>query len=103
MKSAWIQAHRDSYPVAVLCRALQVSTSKAQPGLRAQRSERIGQAVAAVYQGSNQVYGSHKIARTLQVDADPDQVNFCITATEAASTPVRIIRRPLALWGSAVR
>ena len=27
MKYAWIQAHQDSYPVAVLCRVLQVSAS----------------------------------------------------------------------------
>lgn len=75
MKYAWIQEHRDSYPIALMCRVLQVSTSgfyraaKAQPGPRAQRSERIREAVAAAYQASNQVYGSHKIARALQADA----------------------------------
>ena len=72
MKYAWIQDHRDSYPVAVMCRALQVSTSgfyrsrKAQPGPRAQRSARIRECVAAVFESSNQGYGSTKIARTLE-------------------------------------
>lgn len=72
MKYAWIQDHRDSYPVAVMCRVLQVSTSgfyrarKAQPGPRAQRSARIRECVAAVFESSNQVYGSAKIARTLE-------------------------------------
>ena len=75
MKYAWIQEHRDSYPVAVMCRVLQVSTSgfyrsrKAKPGPRAQRSSRIRQAVATVFDSSNQVYGSVKIAHTLQTDS----------------------------------
>jgi len=41
VKYAWIQEHKDSYPVAAMCRVLQVSKSgyyrslKAQPGPRA--------------------------------------------------------------------
>lgn len=74
MKYAWIQAHRDSYPVTVMCRLLEVSTSgfyrslTAQPGPRAQRTERIRQAVAEVFQESHSIYGSQKIAKALRND-----------------------------------
>ena len=76
MRYAWIHEHRDSYPVAVMCRVLQVSASgyyrslKAEPGPRAQRSARIHDAVAAVFEASNEVYGSAKIARSLETDPD---------------------------------
>ena len=51
MKYAWITQHRDSFPVAVLCDVLLVSTSGyygslgRQPSSRAERHQRIRQAV----------------------------------------------------------
>lgn len=72
MKYAWIQEHKDSYPVAAMCGVLQVSKSgfyrslKAQPGPRAQRTERIHAAVKQVFEQSDQTYGSVKIAKQLQ-------------------------------------
>jgi hypothetical protein len=69
MRYSWIHEHRDSYPVSVVYRVPQVSTSgyyrslKADPGPRALRSARIREAVAAVFESSNGIYGSIKITR----------------------------------------
>ena len=40
MKYAWIEEHRDSFPVATMCRVLQVSTSGFYKSLRATPSLR---------------------------------------------------------------
>ena len=71
MKYAWITEHCDSYPVAVMCEVLCVSTSgyygwldrAASP--RAERHERIQQAVRQAHAESHGIYGSHKIAEVL--------------------------------------
>ena len=71
MKYAWITKHRDSYPVSILCKVLDVSRSgyytslDRQPSRRAQRSERIRAAVRQVHAESHEVYGSVKITRAL--------------------------------------
>ena len=57
-----------------MCRAFQVSKSgyyrwlKAEPSLRTQRSERIRSSIKQVYEESNQIYGSYKIADQLGKD-----------------------------------
>jgi putative transposase len=72
VKYAWIQEHRDSFPVAVMCQVLQVSPSgyygsvDRQPSKRAQRHDRIKQAVQQVHAESHCIYGSAKIADRLQ-------------------------------------
>ena len=74
MKYAWVKDNSDSFPVAAMCRAFQVSKSgyyrwlKAEPSLRTQRSERIHASVKQVYEESNQIYGSYKIADQLKKD-----------------------------------
>ena len=71
MKYAWIANHRDSFPVAVMCDVLDVSTSgyydslDRPPSKRAERHGRIQQAVAQVHAESHGIYGSHKIAEEL--------------------------------------
>jgi len=71
VKYAWITDHRDSFPVAVMCDVLDVSTSgyyealDRPPSSRAERHERIQQAVALVHGESDGIYGSHKIAEVL--------------------------------------
>ena len=71
MKYVWIQEHRDSFPVAVMCDVLKVSTSgyyaslQREPSERAQRHERIKQDVAQVYARSHGIYGSPKIAEVM--------------------------------------
>ena len=72
MKYAWIREHRDSFPVAVLCDALEVSASgyyawlDRPPSPRAQRHDQIQAAVQQVHAESYGIYGSHKIARELE-------------------------------------
>ena len=74
MKYAWIKENRDSFPVSIMCRVLQVSTSgfykslRATPSRRAQRTEAIKASVRAVYDQSNGIYGSYKIADRLKAD-----------------------------------
>ena len=74
MKYAWVKDNSDSFPVVAMCRAFQVSKSgyyrwlKAEPSLRTQRSERIHASVKQVYEESNQIYGSYKIAEQLEKD-----------------------------------
>lgn len=72
MKYAWIHEHRDSFPIAVMCDALRVSTSgyydslMRRPGPRAERHRRIQQAVRQAHAESHGIYGSHKIADVLE-------------------------------------
>jgi len=72
VKYAWISEHRDSFPVAVICEVLGVSTSgyyewvDRPPSPRAERHERIQQAVAQVHAESHGIYGSQKIAEELE-------------------------------------
>lgn len=72
MKYVWINQHRDSFPIAVMCEVLAVSKSgyyasiDREPSLRAQRRRRIDAAVQKVHAQSHG-YGSSKIARKLAV------------------------------------
>lgn len=72
MKYAWIKEYRDSYSVTTMCMVLQVSksgfyrwlTAPASP--RTQRTASIQASVKEVYEQSNSIYGSYKIAEKLQ-------------------------------------
>lgn len=72
MKYAWIADHCDSYPVALMCDVLNVSTSgyydsrERAPSPRAERHARIQQAVHQLHSESHGIYGSQKIARELK-------------------------------------
>lgn len=76
MKYAWIQRHRDSFPVVTMCRVLRVSKSgfykslKAEPSPRTQRSERIRATVLDIHERSNQIYGSYKIAEVMRTSEE---------------------------------
>lgn len=88
MKYAWIQEHRDSFPIATMCRTLRVSKSgfyrwrSAKPSTRALRSQRIRKAVKQVHEESNGIYGSYKIAERLQTD---DQLETACRNTVATA------------------
>lgn len=88
MTYAWIEKHRDQFPIAVTCRALQVSKSgyyqsrRAQPSPRAFRSKRIQREVKQLYDASNQIYGSYKIAQQMQQD---DRLETACRNTVAAA------------------
>ena len=72
MKYAWIKEHRDEYSVVRLCHAMQVSKSgfyswlNSEPSPRKKRTDSIRKAVLEVYQESNSIYGSYKIAEVLK-------------------------------------
>ncbi len=76
MKYAWITDHRDSFPVAVMCDVLNVSSSgyydsiDRPPSARAERHERIKQTVGQVHARSHGIYGSQKVARVMQKHGD---------------------------------
>lgn len=101
MKYAWIQEHKDSYAVAAMCRVLQVSKSgyyrsrKAQPGPRAQRTEKIHAAVKQVYDLSHQTYGSVKIAKELQKrdDLEPACRNTAAKAMRDLGLKSKVFRK----------
>ena len=71
MKYAWIDNHRDSFPIALMCDVLAVSKSgyfasrERGPSPRAERSRRIHAAVRQVHAETQGVYGSLKIAKVL--------------------------------------
>ncbi len=88
MKYAWIREHRDSFPVALLCDVLGVSTSgyyaatDREPSPRAERHARIQAAVALVHAQSHGIYGSAKIAQTLR---ERDELEQACRNTVAAA------------------
>jgi len=71
VKYAWITKHCDSFPIAVMCEVLDVSTSgyyasvDREPSPRAKRRVRIEAAVRQVHAASHGIYGSGKIAKQL--------------------------------------
>lgn len=72
MKYAWIREQRDCFPVIVMCRVLEVSTSgfyawlRRGPSETEKRRERIGQAAEAAYRQSHGIYGHRKVHDDLQ-------------------------------------
>ena len=88
MKYVWIREHRDSFPIAVMCDALGVSTSgyyasiDRSPSPRAQRHERIKAAVAQVHAESHGIYGSLKITQVL---GQQDELESACRNTVAAA------------------
>ena len=88
MKYAWIQAHRDSFPVALMCDVFDVSKSGYYASIdrprspRAERHERIKAAVAQVHALSHGIYGSPKIAQAL---AERDDLESACRNTVASA------------------
>lgn len=95
MKYVWITQHRDSFPVAVMCDVLHVSTSgyyaslDRTPSRRAQRHERIQQAVQQVYAESHGTYGSRKIAQML--DKRDDLESSCRNTVATAMQELGLV------------
>ena len=72
MKYAWINEHRNEFPVATMCRVLGVSRSgfydwRNRPqSERSRRADRIRAAVVQVHQETDAIYGATKIAEELK-------------------------------------
>ena len=76
MKYAWINGHRDEFPVKAMCKVLEVSRSgfykslHAQPSKRALRSQRIRDQVKQLHAESHGTYGSYKISKAMNKNDD---------------------------------
>ena len=100
MKYAWIAHHRDSFPVSVMCEVLRVSTSgyyaslDRTPSPRAQRHERIRQAVQQVHAESHGIYGSRKIAQVLETRHDLESAcrNTVVNAMQEMSLASKVVQ-----------
>ncbi len=74
MRYAWIETQRDSYPLKLLCRVLQVSRSgyyawyRREPSPRAQWRQQIGQAAQESHRDSHGTYGYRRVHRDLVED-----------------------------------
>lgn len=71
MKYAWINEHRDSFPITLMCEVLRVSRSGYYDSVdrptskRAQRSAKIRTSVQQAFHENHSIYGSAKIAQEL--------------------------------------
>ena len=80
MKYAWINDHRDEFPVNAMCKVLQVSRSgfykslHAQPSERVLRSQRIREQVKQLYADSHGTYGSYKISKAMNENDELESV-----------------------------
>lgn len=79
MRYQWIQKHRRHYPVALMCKVLQVSPSGyydwrvREPSLPQQQRAKIAQAAARSHFESHRIYGYRKVWQ----DLDEQQVACC--------------------------
>ena len=72
MKFQFMQAHRREYPIALMCRALEVSESgyhawnKREVSKRAQEDQVLAEQIEQIFQTNRGVYGSPRIHAELQ-------------------------------------
>ncbi len=72
MKFHFIQAHSGEYPIALMCRALEVSESgyhawsKREVSKRAQEDQELAEQIEHIFQANRGVYGSPRIHAELQ-------------------------------------
>ena len=76
MRYAFIEAHRDEWPIVIQCRALCVSRSayyawgRRPVSVQAQRRESLTVAVRKIHVGHRQSYGSPRVCRELRVQGE---------------------------------
>ena len=101
MKYAWITQHRDSFPIRIMCNVLNVSPSgyydsiDRPPSARAERHERIQQAVEQIHAQSYGIYGSQKVAEVLQQRDDMESAcrNTVAAAMREMGLKSRVCKR----------
>ena len=101
MKYAWIHEHCDSFPIAVMCEVLDVSTSgyydslERPPSPRAQRHARIQDAVRQVHAESHGNYGSYKVVEKMRQRNDLESAcrNTVAQAMREMGLKSRVSRR----------
>ena len=71
MKFAWIEQHRTTYPVRVMCAVLDASVSgfyawcQRPPSAQQQRQEQLVEKISAIHVSSRRTYGSPRVHREL--------------------------------------
>jgi len=71
VKFAWIEQHRNTYPVRVMCLVLDASVSgyyawrERKPSAHQQRQEQLVQKIRTIHANSRKVYGSPRVHRDL--------------------------------------
>ncbi len=101
MKYAWIQKHSDSFPIKTMRKVMRVSASgyyawrRAKPSPRAQRTTKIREDIVKVFEESNQIYGSYKIADQLRSNCDLEFAcrNTVASAMKEMGIKSRVSRR----------
>lgn len=74
MKYGWIKEHAEEFPIAVMCKVLQISTSGyygwlcCKPCAQQHRREYIAQAAARFYFESKRIYGYRKVHQDLRAE-----------------------------------
>lgn len=102
MKYAWIDQHRRSFPTAIACRVLHVSTAgfhgwRRQPttagSSRQRRREQLDAAVAASHAKSHGIYGSRKVAAELRRSSGGACRNTVARSMRRQNLHSRVVRR----------
>ena len=97
MRYAWIDPHRDSYPLGLLCRVLQVARSgyyawrRREPSPSAQRRQQIGQAARQSHRDSHGTYGYRRVHRDL---VDDQEIACCRETVRRVMAELGLSGRP---------
>lgn len=76
MKYAWIKENTHYFPVFLMCKVLQVSTSsyyhwsQAQPSKRAQENKRLSAKIKAIFYDTKCTYGSRRLQKKLLAEGE---------------------------------
>ena len=99
MKYACIRAHRQQFPLSLMCRLLQVSRSgfyaaeRRTPSARTRRRDRLREVVAALYEASRGTYGSPRIYQELRNGERPCGRNLIARLMREAGLRAKSRRR----------
>lgn len=99
MKFAFVQDHRRLWPVAAICRVLQVSRSgffawlRRGPSRRRRRQEELIEKIKAVHRENRELYGSPRVHRALLIDGQSVSRNTVARLMRQAKIRAKTKRR----------
>jgi transposase InsO family protein len=99
VKFAFVKDHRRLWPVAVICRVLQVSRSgffawlRRGPSRRQRRQEELIQKIKAAHQENRELYGSPRVHRALLIDGQNVSRNTVAKLMRQANIRAKTKRR----------
>jgi transposase InsO family protein len=97
VRYAWIDGQRDSYPLKLLCRVLQVSRSgyyawrQREPSQSVQRRQQIGQAAQQSHRDSHGTYGYRRVHRDL---VDDQEIGCCRETVRRVMAELGLFGKP---------